>query len=100
MAARLSAITVLKNRDFRLYALNALLAQLAAEILIVAIQWSIYEISHDPFDLGLVGLVQFLPSCLLVLLTGAVADRYSRKWILVLCAISEFLCILGIFLVS
>jgi MFS family permease len=100
MAARLSAITVLKNRDFRLYALNALLAQLAAEILIVAIQWSIYEISHDPFDLGLVGLVQFLPSCLLVLLTGTVADRYSRKWILVLCAISEFLCILGIFLVS
>jgi len=100
MSSRLSAITVLKNRDFRLYALNALLTQLAAEILIVAIQWSIYDISNDPFDLGLVGLVQFLPSCLLVLLTGAAADRYSRKGILILCALAEFGCTLGIFLVS
>jgi MFS family permease len=100
MAGHLSAITVLKNRDFRLYALSALLAQLAAEILIVAIQWSIYDISHDPFDLGLVGLVQFLPSCVLVLLTGAAADRYPRKWILVLCAAAELLCTLGIFVVS
>ncbi len=100
MAARVSAITVLKNRDFRLYAWNSLLAQLAAEILIVAIGWSIYDITRDPFDLALVALVQFVPNCLLVLITGAAADRYSRKRILVLCTASEFVFTLGIFMVT
>jgi MFS family permease len=97
MSSRVSAITVLKNRDFRLYASNSLLAQLAAEILIVAIGWSIYDITRDPFDLALVALVQFVPNCLLVLVTGAVADRYPRKRILVLCTIAEFVFTLGIF---
>ena len=100
MSVHANAITVLRNRDFRLYAIHSLLAQLAAEILIVAIQWSIYDISRDPFDLGLVGLVQFLPNCLLVLLTGTAADRYSRKRILAFCMIAEFLFTLGIFAVA
>ena len=100
MAIYANAATVLRNRDFRLYTIHSLLAQLAAEILIVAIQWSIYDITRDPLDLGLVGLVQFLPSCFLVLLTGAAADRYSRKRILVLTMVAEFVFALGIFLVA
>src|ERR1044072_3823659 len=95
-----SAISVLRNRDFGLYALNSLLAQLGAEILIVAIGWRIYETSHDPFDLGLVGLVQFLPNCLLVLLTGTAADRYPRKHILGICMVAEVVFIAAIFLVA
>ncbi|HVZ00718.1 MAG TPA: MFS transporter [Dongiaceae bacterium] len=91
-----SALSVLRNRDFRLYAIHSLLAQLAAEILIVAIGWSIYDITRDPWDLGLVGLVQFLPNCLLVLFTGTAADRFSRKRILALSMVSEFVFALGI----
>jgi MFS family permease len=100
MARHFSAITVLRNRDFRLYALNALLAQLAAEVLIVAIGWSLYVATQDPFDLALVGLVQFLPNFLLVLVTGTVADRYPRKRILIACVAAELVCTLGIFLVA
>ncbi|HVO03370.1 MAG TPA: MFS transporter [Candidatus Cybelea sp.] len=100
MSVGLTAISVLRIRDFRLYAIHSLLAQLAAEILIVAIQWSLYDVSHDAAVLGLLGLVQFLPNCALVLLTGAAADRFSRKRILTLCMVSEFAFALGIFLVA
>jgi MFS family permease len=100
MAIGATGISVLRNRDFRLYAIHSLLAQLAAEILIVAIGWSIYDITRDPWDLGLIGLAQFLPNCLLVLFTGSAADRYSRKHILVLSMISEFVFALGIFLLA
>jgi len=95
-----NAFSVLRRRDFFLYALATLLASFGAEILIVAIGWRIFEISKNPFDLGLVGLVQFLPNCLLVLVTGAVADRYSRKLIVTLCMLSELVFTLGIFAVA
>jgi MFS family permease len=100
MTIGVSAISVLRNRDFRLYALSSLLSALAAEILVVAIGWSIYDISRDPIDLGNVYLVQFLPSFFLVLLTGAAADRYPRKTIVALCQLMECIFTLGIFLVA
>ncbi len=74
-----SAFSVLRNRDFFFYSLATLLAAFAAEILVIAIGWQIYEISGNPADLGLLGLVQFLPNCVLVLVTGTVADRYSAQ---------------------
>ena len=92
-----NAFAVLRRRNFFLYALTTLLASFGAEILIVAIGWRIYEISHNPVDLGLVGLVQFLPNCFLVLVTGAAADRYPRKRIVMLCMLSELVFTLGIF---
>ncbi|MDQ7247332.1 MFS transporter [Dongia sedimenti] len=100
MVHHLSAIVVLRNRNFLLYALNALLAQLAAEVLIVAIGWSLYVTTRDPFDLALVGLVQFIPNLVLVLVTGAVADRYPRKRILLACIAVELACTFGIMLVA
>jgi MFS family permease len=95
-----NAFSVLRRRNFFLYALATLLGSFGAEILIVAIGWRIYEISHNPVDLGLVGLVQFLPNCALVLVTGAVADRYPRKTIVLLCMLAELVFTIGIFLVA
>ena len=100
MTIGVSAISVLRNRDFRLYALSSLLSALAAEILVVSIGWSIYDVSRDPIDLGYVYLVQFLPSFFLVFLTGAAADRYPRKTIVALCQLMECVFTLGIFLVA
>ncbi len=47
----------------------------------VAVGWHVYELTGKVFDLGLVGLVQFLPSVLLVLYAGHAADRYNRRFI-------------------
>jgi MFS family permease len=58
---------------------------LATEMQSVAIGWQVYEITHRPLDLGLVGLAQFLPTVLLFLLAGHTADRYDRRKLLVLC---------------
>jgi len=91
-------LTVLAHRDFRLYELSSFIATLSAEILTVAIGWMIYDISRDPFDLGLVGLVQFLPTLLLVLVTGSVADTFPRHRIMAYCLVVEFVSILGVFL--
>ena len=55
----------------------------------VAVGWQIYALTHSTFALGMVGLVQFLPMPLLVLLVGHVADRFDRKTIISICQIIE-----------
>lgn len=58
----------------------------------VAVGWQIYDLTRDPFDLGLVGLVQFAPALLLVLVTGAASDRFNRRIIVAICQFAEALC--------
>ena len=48
----------------------------------VAVGWQMYDLTGDPLDLGLVGLVQFVPSLLLVLVAGHFADRHDRRRII------------------
>ena len=55
------------------------LGSFSAQIVGVSVGWQVYDITRNPFDLGIVGLVQFLPALLLVLVTGAVADRARSR---------------------
>ena len=52
---------------------------LASQMIAVAIGWQVYEIHHNPLDLGLVGLMEFLPLPLLALPAGQIADRFPRR---------------------
>ncbi|QKV19893.1 MFS transporter [Oricola thermophila] len=54
----------------------------AVQIVAVAVGWQVYDLTRDPMDLGIIGLVQFLPLLLLVLVTGTVADRYGRRLVM------------------
>lgn len=52
---------------------------LAVQIQSVSVGWQVYDLTHNPFDLGLVGLAQFAPAIALVLVTGSIADRFDRR---------------------
>ncbi len=62
---------------------------LASTMLTVAIGWHLYQLTGDAFDLALVGLVQIVPILLLFMVSGWVIDHFSRKKILVVCALAE-----------
>ncbi len=55
------------------------------QMLTVAIGWHLYSLTGNVLDLGLVGLVEFLPRVLFMLHTGHVADRYDRRRVAALC---------------
>lgn len=69
-------------------------ATVAVQIMTVAVGWQIYDLTRDPFNLGLIGLIEFLPSLLLVVVTGAVADRVGRRLIMGTAAMLEAVCAL------
>jgi len=78
---------VFQYPSFVLFQTARLCMVLAMEMQSVAVGWQVYEITKRPLDLGLVGLVQFLPGILLFLVSGHVADRYDRRRLIVFCYI-------------
>jgi MFS family permease len=65
------------------------LAEYSYQIATVAVGWQIYELTGSAFELGMVGLVQFIPSALLVFAAGHAADRYDRRRVGQICQICE-----------
>ena len=57
----------------------------AQQMLMVALGWQMYDLTGQAWDLGLVGLYQFVPSLLLTLPAGHAADRHHRGRIIAMC---------------
>jgi MFS family permease len=84
-STRFPAWIAFRHRDFALYCTARFLSATAIQMQNVAIGWLVYDITRDPFALGIVGLVAFLPTIALALVTGHVADRFDRRAILLVC---------------
>ena len=76
---------LLRERPFMQLWLGRLFGTAASQMLLVAIGWHMYDLSHSAWDLGLVGLYQFVPALLLALLAGHLVDRLHRGRILSAC---------------
>ena len=81
----------LKQGSLLFFLLSRGLSRFSSQIGAVAIGWQIYDLTGSAFDLGMVGLVQFLPTAFLVFVAGHAADRYERKLVLQLCQLVEAL---------
>jgi MFS family permease len=79
----------LRHRGYRLFWLARLSSTFAALVVSVAVGWQVYDLTRNPLDLGFVGLVQFTPSLLLVLITGTASDRFNRRAIISVCQAVE-----------
>jgi len=64
---------------------------LALQIQFVVLSWQVYEITHDPLSLGLLGLAEAIPAVGLALYGGYVSDRNDRRTILVRVTILQLL---------
>lgn len=74
-------VSLLKQRPFVLFWLARLSATMGYHMLAITIGWQMYELTNSALDLGLIGLIQFIPSVVLTLLIGHAADRYDRRMI-------------------
>lgn len=86
-----------RHRDFRSLLSASVASTLAMQMQSVAIGWQVYDLTHEPLDLGFVGLAQFLPAILLSLFAGQTADRYDRRGIIRVCQLAQFTCSLLLF---
>src|SRR4051812_13088864 len=69
---------------YRAYTLGWFVSTLGVRIQSVAIAWDMYQRTGDPLSLGLVGLAQALPTMLLAIPSGYLADRFNRTRLIML----------------
>src|SRR6266699_4996356 len=86
--------------NFNLYMTGNLLAIVGRQMLAVAVEWEIYRRTHSATALGLVGLVLAVPVVALSLPAGHLADRFSRKQIILVSQVFSALTSVGLALVS
>ena len=86
-------------RDYRFYWLARFSTTIAQNAMVVVIGWQVYEIARRTmslkeaaFQLGMIGVAQFLPLAALTLITGWTADRIDRRWIGRLVLLAEGVC--------
>src|SRR3954468_11912866 len=89
-----------RSRSYTLLTVGNLLSVIGRQMLAVAVEWEIYARAHSATALGLVGLVFAIPIVGLSLPAGDLADRISRKHIILVAQIFSTITSVGLALVS
>ena len=87
-----TAATLYRRNDLNLFLMSRFLSTIAMMVQSVAVGWQVYDISHEPLSLGLVGLSEFVPMFLLTLPAGDIVDRFNPRRILAASFVVEALC--------
>ena len=88
-ASRLSELFT--HRLFVRFWLARLAGITANQMLMVAVAWHVYDLTSSAWDLGLVGLFQFVPALVMTLPAGHLADRLHRGRIFAACMLGQAL---------
>jgi MFS family permease len=91
-SAKENAYTVFRNPDFFRYLIARFIASFGMQMLVVAVDWELYERTHSALALGGVGLALMVPMFLCTLPAGHVADTFNRKKIIL---VTTFILALG-----
>jgi MFS family permease len=83
------ALPLLSHPPFMFFLVARVFSAISFQICAVAVGWQVYALTLSTFNLGMVGLVQFLPMVALTLVAGHVADRYDRRSIMRACQAIE-----------
>ena len=94
------AYEVLKIADYRNYLFSRVAVTLGVNVLGPTVGWQIYEITQDPFALGLIGLAEFLPFLIVTLIGGYIADIFDRRKIMLTCISLYATCACSLFLIT
>jgi MFS family permease len=84
---------VLRVPAYRRYASSRVAATVGSSLLQAVVAWQVYTLTGSALDLGLVGLVRFVPSLVFSLVSGAVVDTYDRKTVLMAAQLTQVLAV-------
>jgi len=89
---RLSALEALRSPGVTPLLLAALTLYTGVMLQATALGKHVFDITGRELDIGWLGLAEFLPVILLVLVTGSVADRFNRKRVAMTAVVGEAAC--------
>ncbi|PSL47692.1 putative MFS family arabinose efflux permease [Chitinophaga niastensis] len=90
----------LRFPEFKYYLVIRFAIVFALAMQFAIIEWKVYEISKDPFSLGLIGLSEVIPAVLLAPFAGHLVDKREKRGILLKCVIAYIIISAGLFLLT
>lgn len=96
MIEKIGPYDALRIRDFRFFIMARQCATLAIQIQATIVGWQLYEITHDPLALGLIGLTEAVPAIAVSLYAGHIADIVARKNIILITVSLLLFCALAL----
>ncbi len=94
------SFAALSIADIRLFIGSIGFFTLGSRALAVVVGFQIYQLTHAPLALGILGLVEAIPAISLVLVGGYAADHFNRRTILLITRAGSFLCALALASIS
>ena len=89
MSSFAGSATLFGHQPFLLYFWARGFSEFSYQIATVAVGWQVYSLTNSAFALGMVGLVQFIPTALLIFAAGHAADHFDRNRVVQLCQIAS-----------
>jgi MFS family permease len=89
-------LAALRQPQFVLFLAGRFATNAASNMLQAAVAWQVYDLTHNPFSLGVLGIVRFVPQLILSLYAGAVADAFDRRLVIVGAQIAAIFCAIAL----
>lgn len=90
----------LRYPSFRWLVISLMTMTVATQLRGVVVAWQVYDITHDPLSLGLIGLAEAVPFIAVALVAGHVADRLDRRRIIVGSLVLTFGCAVALLVLT
>ncbi len=93
-------LPVLSDRSVRHYLMSSALAGTGISLMLAVLFKQAFDLTDDALTIGIIGLLQFLPAVVLVIISGYVADRFDRRRVAALMTVGRVVCALAFFAYS
>lgn len=100
MTKSLDPYAALRFREFNIFLLARFAMVFAWSMQFIVIEWQVYSMTKDPWSLGMIGLMEFLPAVCMALFAGHIVDQKEKRNLLIKCILGFSLISFGLFLIS
>jgi len=97
---RQTALEILRLPEYRSFIIARFFYIMALRMVTTIVGWRIYEITHNAFAIGLIGLSEFLPAFCLALYAGHVIDKSNKRSLLLITTSCYLVCVAGLITIS
>jgi MFS family permease len=93
---RQTALEVLRIPEYRNFITARFFYVMALRMVTTIVGWRIYEITHNPLAIGLIGLSEFIPAFCLALYAGHIIDKSDKRALLLRTTALYLVCVAGL----
>ena len=87
---------MLRDGTFLRFWAGSSVSTIGNQVTVLALPWLVLQLTQSPFQLGIVGALEFVPFLVFGLIVGVYADRWDRRLILLIADLVRFLVLVSV----